>query len=366
MSSISGNIIVDEISKMNINSIPEQWYQNVRRSNQPHALAILVLWDLLYWYKWTEIRNEETGLVVGYKKKFRADLLQRSYSAIAEKFGITKRQATDVITFLEDIGVLKRVFRTIEVNGLKMSNVLFIALVPQKIKEISEIKTTDSRDSYNKETLYLSQNDVDTSHENTGHLSTQNRDTNTIISQSNTQSINSKSHCGEPQNTEKKVEKAKQSFPKDFYDKIYDAYFENCKNLYSQGKLLIEKPDVNYKKVNARVKEAFENYGFEKVLCAVQNSVEHQWLVENGYQISYIFGPNEITTLINKAYLPSSRNDSTEPGKRPQDLFYFKMKNDPRFNADIFRRNCKTWLLTRPEGEEYFKWQERMEVENAS
>ena len=60
--SISGNAIVDEISNMRINSIPEAWYRTVRQGKQPNALAILVLWDLLYWYKWTEIRDESSGL----------------------------------------------------------------------------------------------------------------------------------------------------------------------------------------------------------------------------------------------------------------------------------------------------------------
>lgn len=136
--SISGNAIVDEISNMRINSIPEAWYRTVRQGKQPNALAILVLWDLLYWYKWVEIRDEATGMVIGYKKKFKADLLQRSYDSIAAKFGITKTHATAIIKFLEDLGVLKRIFRTITVGDVKCSNVLFIELVPSVIKAISK------------------------------------------------------------------------------------------------------------------------------------------------------------------------------------------------------------------------------------
>ena len=136
--SISGNAIVDEISNMRINSIPEAWYKTVRQGKQPNALAILILWDLLYWYKWTEIRDESSGLVIGYKKKFKADLLQRSYDSIAEKFGITKSHATTTIKFLEELGVLKRVFRTVTVGDVKCGNVLFIELIPKAIKAISD------------------------------------------------------------------------------------------------------------------------------------------------------------------------------------------------------------------------------------
>lgn len=136
MSNTTGNKIVDEISALHINSIPETWYHTIKRNNQPHAMAILILWDLVYWYKWTEVRDETSGLVIGYKKKFKADLLQRSYEAIGNKFGISKRQATDVIVFLEKMGAVKRVFRNIRVANTTLSNVLFIELVPSVIKEL--------------------------------------------------------------------------------------------------------------------------------------------------------------------------------------------------------------------------------------
>lgn len=132
----TGNKIVDEISVLHINSIPETWYHTIKRNNQPHAMAILILWDLVYWYKWTEVRDEVSGLVIGYKKKFKADLLQRSYEAISNKFGISKRQATDIIVFLEKLGAVKRVFRNIKVANTTLSNVLFIELVPNVIKEL--------------------------------------------------------------------------------------------------------------------------------------------------------------------------------------------------------------------------------------
>lgn len=199
---ISGSWIVDEISQMGITSIPETWYKNIRRGNSPHGLAILVLWDLLYWYKWSEIRNEGTGLVVGYKKKFRADLLQRSYGAISEKFGVSKRQATEIIIFLEKLGVLKRVFRTLKTQDLTVSNVLFIELVPSKIREISAPNAEDFSDShsdddgaftaesetYNENTENLSQNCAGGCPGNMGEGGTQKRETNTITSQSNSQS----------------------------------------------------------------------------------------------------------------------------------------------------------------------------------
>lgn len=194
--SISGSLIVDEISKMHINSIPEAWYRTIRMKNQPHAIAILILWDLLYWYKWTELRDEKSGMVIGYKKKFRDNLLQRSYADIAAKFGISKRQATDVISFLQTLGLLKKVFRTINVNGIKCSNVLYIELIPSKIKEFSseinnisdENKTLDEdTEPQNCDTYHEISGEVYTSEQ--GEVSTPKRETNTTISHTNSQSI---------------------------------------------------------------------------------------------------------------------------------------------------------------------------------
>lgn len=200
--SISGSRIVDEISQMGISSIPETWYRNIRRGNSPHGLAILVLWDLLYWYKWSEIRDEGTGLVVGYRRKFRADLLQRSYTAIAEKFGVSKRQATEIIIFLEKLGVLRRVFRTLKTQDLTVGNVLFIELVPSRIREISfpkpgdftelpqdgEGDSTEICKGYHTEDVSLSQNRAGGCPINMGEGGTQKRETNTISSQTISQS----------------------------------------------------------------------------------------------------------------------------------------------------------------------------------
>lgn len=135
---LSGSWIVDEISRMHINSIPQAWFKTIRKKKAPHAMAILLLWDLLYWYKWTEKRDEHTGKVVRYEKKFTADLLQRNYAQIAERFGITKRQATEIVHFLKDEGLVTLDFRKINVNGMKLHNVLYIGLNPKRIAEISD------------------------------------------------------------------------------------------------------------------------------------------------------------------------------------------------------------------------------------
>ena len=81
----TGNEIVDEVSKINIsgNIIPLSWFQTlVSESGKPMLLAIYLLADIVYWYRPKEIRDEESGNLVGYQKRFKADLLQRNYRQI--------------------------------------------------------------------------------------------------------------------------------------------------------------------------------------------------------------------------------------------------------------------------------------------
>ena len=115
----TGNAIVDENAKLNIsgNIIPQAWYKTIiRDSGKPNLTAIVILADIVYWYKPVEVRDEVTGQVVESKKKFKADLLQRSYQQISEQFGISKKEASSAIVFLEKLGVVKRVFRTINIE----------------------------------------------------------------------------------------------------------------------------------------------------------------------------------------------------------------------------------------------------------
>ena len=71
----TGNKIVDEIGQMNFqgNVIPETWYSTVVNSKgNVNCLAIIILADIVYWYRPSEIRSE-SGLLVNYKKKFNDD-----------------------------------------------------------------------------------------------------------------------------------------------------------------------------------------------------------------------------------------------------------------------------------------------------
>lgn len=137
----SGNTIVDKVGTMHFsgNIIPEAWYGTVvNEKGKPNMNAIVILADVVYWYRPTEVRNEEDGNVF-FKKKFSDDsFLQRSYQQISDKMGMSKRQAMSAVVSLEKLGVIKRHFRTLETRqGTKMSNVMFLELVPERLRELT-------------------------------------------------------------------------------------------------------------------------------------------------------------------------------------------------------------------------------------
>jgi hypothetical protein len=139
----TGNQTVDVVGNLKFtgNTIPDPWYKNIRLDNgKLDTISILILADIVYWYRPSYIHDEETGLLIGIKKKFKSDLLQRSYKGFEEKFGFTEKQTREALKRLENIGVVQRVFRTIETPSLgKVNNVMFIALNPYKLAEISMV-----------------------------------------------------------------------------------------------------------------------------------------------------------------------------------------------------------------------------------
>ena len=133
----------DQLREVNFtgNVIPRIWYRVFVKSDlkhpKPHLLAINILSDIVYWYRPREVRDESSGQVIGYQKKFRDDLLQRSYTQIAEQFGCSPRQAKDAVVFLEQMGVVRRVFRTIEAKGMVYNNVLYLDLDVNRLRELT-------------------------------------------------------------------------------------------------------------------------------------------------------------------------------------------------------------------------------------
>ncbi len=143
----TGNQIVDRLGEVNFsgNITPQIWYQTILTdSGKPYYLAIAILSDIVYWYRPTEIRDENTGHVIGWGKKIQGNMLQRNYEHFAKMYGESKKTITRAITRLENLGVIKRVFKTISLqNGSTLNNVLFLDLDVDKLIALTYPETED-------------------------------------------------------------------------------------------------------------------------------------------------------------------------------------------------------------------------------
>ncbi|MCC6444131.1 MAG: hypothetical protein IT210_11845 [Armatimonadetes bacterium] len=140
--------VVARISSLHLegNITPHSWFRYIRYPNgKPHAIAIDLLSDVIYWYRARPLHDPDTKEFLGWQKKFKGDKLQRSYDSYARSFGYSKRQVQEAFHFLQDMGFVTLEFRTIGTGVGRMSNVLFIEPVYDQIRAITEVR---------RETLY--------------------------------------------------------------------------------------------------------------------------------------------------------------------------------------------------------------------
>jgi hypothetical protein len=136
---------VEAIGRMHFegNIIPHTWYKAITFPNgKADVNAILILAEIVYWYRPTIERDEATGEVVSVRKKFRDDMLQRHYSSFAEQFGLTKRQCQDAIGRLVNLKLIRRELRTVDTPQGKLGNVPYFEPVVEAIQRISYHVTT--------------------------------------------------------------------------------------------------------------------------------------------------------------------------------------------------------------------------------
>lgn len=150
----TGNEIVDAVSKINFQGdiTPRIWRKTITKANgKPYALARDILSDIVYWYRATEVVDPDT-MEVTMKKKFRDDLLYKSYEQLCEEFGESKRVIREVLKRLEELGVIKRQFRTVtHENGYTVNNVMYLELIPDKLLQLTYPECEETEDSQTKQ-----------------------------------------------------------------------------------------------------------------------------------------------------------------------------------------------------------------------
>lgn len=233
----SGNEIVDMVGRISItgNIIPQIWYKTITHpSGKPYLEAIVILSDIVYWYRPTEVRDDRTGEVIAYRKRFKADLLQRSYADLAQQFGISKREATNAVVALEKIGVVRRHLRTIDVNGTKMANVLFLELVPKALlaltcgevtpitfkSDTSHVQKGDLSRSEVTPLTFKSETNTENTTENTTETSTRDRATVTAPAKAAPEKKGTYGCYGNVKLSDTDLSKLKAEFPADWQERI--------------------------------------------------------------------------------------------------------------------------------------------------
>lgn len=130
-----------EISKINFegNIIPHNWYSQITRPNgKPDLNAITILSEIIFYYRGIAVKDETTGNFEGYKKRFKGNMLQRSYKSFENQFGLSREQIKRSLVRLEQMGLIERVFKNLQLdNGSKLTNVMYLKIYPEKIKEIT-------------------------------------------------------------------------------------------------------------------------------------------------------------------------------------------------------------------------------------
>lgn len=118
--------------------IDDGWIKNLRYSNgSPNLNAAMILSEIIYWYKPIEIRSETTDDILGYRKKFKTDKLQKTYDALGKRFGFSKRQVKAACDFLKNSNLITIEFRIVQIEDQNISNVMFIEPVIENIKKIT-------------------------------------------------------------------------------------------------------------------------------------------------------------------------------------------------------------------------------------
>ena len=175
------NSVVKAIGDINWsgNIIPRTWFEHkiFRYDNGKINLnAIVILSDIVYWYRPVINVSESTNKVESITSKFKADKLQKTYSKWALNFGLSKRQVQEACYFLQERGLITIECRDVTIEGVMYRNVTYFEPVVKKVAEITTFSSA-IRNSYSFNTSQIEEGvtlESDTSHIEKGDVSLSN------------------------------------------------------------------------------------------------------------------------------------------------------------------------------------------------
>jgi len=136
------------------NYIPSRWYDTIRslKTGKPDSIAIILLSEIVYWYRPTEVRSEN-GEPIRYERKFWADKLQMSSKALSDKFGYTKRQVMDALKRLEkDYRLIIREKRNVQTSTGLVLNAQYIDLNTDRLAIVTHNDVTTTHEETHDDT----------------------------------------------------------------------------------------------------------------------------------------------------------------------------------------------------------------------
>ena len=144
--------VVEAISKLDItgNVVPREWLIRLKMPNgMPDPIGALVLAEIIFWYRWTVIRDEATQHAVRYERRFRADKLQKSYQQLSNALGFSRQQVRSAIDRLEGGGYITKEIRSFpSKEGVMLFNVMFLEPIPDAIERLTfaPVQSAESND----------------------------------------------------------------------------------------------------------------------------------------------------------------------------------------------------------------------------
>lgn len=145
MNHCTGHPVVDAIANLHLqgNLVPHSWYQHIRYTNKRGEFtdhtACLILADIVYWYRPIEVRDETTGQLLGYRKKFAEDKLQRSPEAFAELLHCSVKVVREALRLLSTLNLIDTELRSIRTAFGVIPTAMFIGLNAKRIAEITSL-----------------------------------------------------------------------------------------------------------------------------------------------------------------------------------------------------------------------------------
>src|SRR5919106_7045018 len=134
---------VTEIGKIHFegNIIPHEWYNHIKLpSGKPDVVGIIILSEIVYWYRPVTQIDEHTDRKVIKRAKFSGDKFRSPIMYYTDKFGFTKDQVRQALKRLEEGGYITREYRDYiwkDTGKPIMMNMTYVEPVAEKILEIN-------------------------------------------------------------------------------------------------------------------------------------------------------------------------------------------------------------------------------------